>query len=222
MVHALVDATDPATGRGLSDEEIRDELMVFMGAGHDTTATTLAYTLWQLGRHPDLQERVRAEADAVGDRSLTPDDVINLGYTMQVLHEALRLCPPGAMNGRLAMADIEVDGYRVRAGSFVTVGIYALQRDPRLWERATEFDPDRFAPESAKAMDRWQYLPFGGGPRTCVGDHFAMLELALAVGSIVRRNDIHSLEPDFPMATPFTTVAAAPIKARVTRRSGVR
>lgn len=219
LVRALVTAVDPATGQGLSDDEIRDELIVFMGAGHDTTATTMAYTLWQLGRHPDLQDRVRAEVDAIGDRRLTPDDVGNLGYTVQVLHEALRLCPPGAMNGRLAMQDIEVDGYRVKAGTFVTVGVYALQRDARLWDRAGEFDPDRFAPELAKRIDRWQYLPFGAGPRTCVGDHFAMLELALAVATIVQHNEIRSLEAEFPMATPFTTVAAAPIKARVTRRS---
>jgi len=218
LVRALVTATDPATGQGLSDDEIRDELIVFMGAGHDTTATTMAYTLWQLGRHPDLQDRVRAEVDAIGDRQLTPDDIGSLGYTMQVLHEALRLCPPGAMNGRLAMQDIEVDGYRVKAGTFVTVGVYALQRDPRLWDRATEFDPDRFAPELAKRIDRWQYLPFGAGPRTCVGDHFAMLELVLAVATIVQHNEIRSLEAEFPMATPFTTVAAAPIRARVTRR----
>ena len=220
LVHALVTAVDPETGRGLSDVEIRDELIVFMGAGHDTTATTMAYTLWQLGRHPELQERVRAEVDAIGDRQLTPDDVGSLGYTVQVLHEALRLCPPGALNGRLAMQDIEVDGYRVEAGTFVGVGVYALQRDPRLWDRATEFDPDRFAPELAKGIDRWQYLPFGAGPRTCVGDHFAMLELALAVATVVRHNEIRSLAPDFPMATPFTTVAAAPIKAHVTRRAG--
>ena len=93
-------ATDPETGRGLTDDEIRDELIVFMGAGHDTTATTLAYSLWQLGRHPEMQERVRAEAAAIGDRAARrPDDVANLGYTVQVLHEALRLCPPAAVTG---------------------------------------------------------------------------------------------------------------------------
>ncbi|TPG35615.1 cytochrome P450 [Mycolicibacterium hodleri] len=219
LVRSLIDARDPSTGEGLSDADIRDELIVFMGAGHDTTATTMAYALWQLGWHPAMQERLRAEVDAVGDRRLTPDDLGSLHYTVQVLHEALRLCPPGAMNGRLAMQDIEVDGYRVRAGTFVTVGVYALQRDPNLWDRAAEFDPDRFGPEFAKDIDRWKYLPFGAGPRTCVGDHFAMLELALALATIVRHVEIQSLEPEFPMATPFTTVAAAPIRARVTRRS---
>jgi cytochrome P450 len=220
LVRALMAAIDPETGRGLSDEDIRDELIVFMSAGHDTTATTMAYALWQLGRHPELQDRLRAEVDAIGDRQLTPDDVSSLGYTVQVLHEALRLCPPGAANARLLTEDIEVDGYRAKAGSLVTVGVYAIQRDPRLWERAAEFDPDRFSPERAKSIDRWQYLPFGAGPRKCIGDHFAMLELALALATIVRTVEIRSTHDDFPMETPFTLVAGGPVMARITRRTG--
>jgi cytochrome P450 len=220
LVRALMAATDPATGRGLTDDEIRDELIVFIGAGHDTTATTMAYALWQLGRHPGLQDRLRAEVDAIGARELTPEDVPSLGYTVQVLHEALRLCPPGAANGRLTTQDIEVAGHRVKAGSMVTVGVYALQRDPALWDRPNEFDPERFRPELAKSIDRWQYLPFGAGPRKCIGDHFAMLELALALATIVRTVEIRSAQPEFPMETPFTLVAAEPITARVTRRTG--
>lgn len=218
LVRALMDAKDPTTGRGLTDAQIRDELIVFIGAGHDTSATTMAYTLWQLGHHHDIQDRVRAEVDAVGDRPLTPEDIPALGYTVQVLHEALRLCPPAAANGRVVTKDIDVCGYRVPAGSLATVAVYALQRDPALWERADEFDPDRFAPELAKRIDRWQYLPFGAGPRTCIGDHFAMLELALAVGTIVRSVEIRSQAAEFPVATPFTTVAAEPITVRVARR----
>lgn len=220
LVRALIDAADPATGRRLSDEEIRDELIVFMGAGHDTTATTLAYALWQLGRHPELQERVRAEAATIADRILMPDDVPQLRYTMQVLHEALRLCPPAAVSGRLVTKDIEVDGYRVPAGTMVMVGVYAVQRDPALWPDAATFDPDRFRPEAMTNIDRWQYLPFGAGPRTCVGDHFAMLELALALATIVRGSEIRSTDAQFPMAVPFTLVAGGPICARVTRRPG--
>jgi cytochrome P450 len=220
LVRALIAATDPETGKGLTDEEIRDELIVFMGAGHDTTATTLAYALWQLGLHPDMQERVRAEAAAVGDRELTPDDIANLGYTVQVLHEGLRLCPPGPASARLVMRDIEVDGYRVEAGTMAVFGIYAVQRDPALWEDAATFEPDRFRPEVARSIGRWQYLPFGAGPRTCVGDHFAMLELALALATIVRRTEIRSSAAEFPMEVPFTMVAGAPILARVAARPG--
>ena len=211
LVRALMAATDPETGRGLSDAEIADELVVFIGAGHDTTATTMAYALWQLGRHEAIQARVRDEADALGDRPLQSGDVSRLPYTVQVLHEALRMCPPAATNARMTTRDIVVDGYRVAAGTMVAVGVYALQRDPRLWHEPERFDPDRFRPEAAKAIDRWQYLPFGAGPRKCIGDHFAMLELALALATIVRAVEIRSQSDDFPMDTPFTTVAAAPV-----------
>jgi cytochrome P450 len=142
-----------------------------------------------------------------------------LGYTVQVLCEALRLCPPVSVAGRTAVRDIEVDGYRVEAGSMVLVGIYGMQRDPALWENPLVFDPDRFSAENSSRHDRWQFIPFGGGPRSCIGDHFAMLEATLALGTIIRMTEIRSLEGDFPLAVPFTTVAAAPIPARVYARN---
>jgi len=218
LVRALMAATDRETGRPLPDDVICDELIVFMGAGHDTTATTLAYTLWQLGRHRHLQDRVRAEVDALGHATPTPDDVPALPYTAQVLHEALRLCPPGAGLAREAKRDIEVGGYRIEAGSMLVFGIWAVQRDPSLWPDPLSFDPGRFSPEKAKQIDRWQYLPFGAGPRSCIGDHFAMLEATLALATIVKRCEITALADDFPVATPFTTVADAPVPARVVKR----
>ena len=219
LVHALIAATDPATGQPLSDAQICDELLIFLLAGHDTTATALTYALWALGHHPDLQDRVAAEVAALGDRPLTPEDVPRLGYTVQVLHEGLRLCPSAAGVVRMAMQDIEVDGHRVEAGTMVAVGIYALHRDPALWDNPLVFDPDRFSPENSKGRDRWQYLPFGGGPRSCIGDHFAMLEATLGLATIIRLAEIRSLDNDFPLAVPFTTVAAAPIRARVQPRN---
>ncbi|TFV58419.1 cytochrome P450 [Mycobacterium sp. PS03-16] len=219
LVRALLDATDPQTGRALTDDEIADELLVFMLAGHDTTATTLAYALWAMGRHRDMADRVRAEAAAVGDRELTPDDVPHLPYTVQVLHESLRLCPPASTTGRMVVRDIEVDGHRVEAGSIIVVGIYALHRDPALWDNPAEFDPDRFAPDRSAGRSRWQYLPFGAGARSCIGDHFAMLEATLALATLLRRYDIESLGEEFPMAVPFTTVAAEPVLGRVRLRS---
>jgi cytochrome P450 len=220
LVRALIAACDPATGRALSDDEISDELVAFMLAGHDTTSTTLTYALWALGRHPDMQGTVRAEVSAIGERELTADDVPALGYTVQVLHEALRLCPPAAVTGRTAMRDIEVDGYRVEAGTLLTVGIYALHRDPALWHHPLLFDPDRFSPQHCEDRDRWQYLPFGAGPRSCIGDHFAMLEATLALATIIRHTEINSIDADFPMMVPFTTVAGAPIRARVDAVTG--
>ena len=219
LVRAMIAATDPDTGRPLTDDEIRNELIVFMSAGHDTTATTLTYALWALGCHPSMQSTVRAEADAIGGRELTPDDVPRLRYTVQVLHEALRLCPPAHSIPRLITRDIEVDGHLVTAGTLCTVGVYAMHRDPDLWEDPLRFDPDRFSSENAAGRDRWQYIPFSAGPRTCIGDHFAMLEATLALATIIRRTEIRSLRDDFPVDVPFTMVAAEPVLAQVTART---
>jgi cytochrome P450 len=218
LVRALIDVADPETGQPLSDDDIRHELVVFLAAGHDTTATTLTYALWALGAHPELQDRVAAEVAAVGDRPLTSNDVPGLGYTVQVLHEALRLCPPAAGTTRMVMKDFDVDGYRVEAGTLVLVGIYAMHRDPSLWDHPLVFDPDRFSPANSKDRDRWQFLPFGGGPRSCIGDHFAMLEATLGLATIIRHAEIESLDDDFPVAVPLTMVAAAPIRARARAR----
>jgi cytochrome P450 len=218
LVQALIAATDPETGQSLSDNEIRDEMIIFLFAGHDTTATTLTYTLWALGRHPALQERVRAEVTELGERQLTPDDVPLLGFTVQVLQEALRLCPPGPTGTRMATRDVAVGGFRVEAGTMLGFGRMAVQTDPSLWDDPLNFDPDRFSPERSADRDRWQYMPFGGGPRSCIGDHFAMLEATLALATIIRRADIRSLDDDFPLAVPFTMVAAAPIRCRVRLR----
>ena len=218
LVHALIAATDPETGRSIADDDIINDLLIFMLAGHDTTATALTYALWMLGHHPDVQDRVAAEAGQIGDREITPDDVPRLGYTVQVLHEAMRLCPPAAGVGRMAVRDFAVDGYRVQAGSLVLVGIYAVHRDPAFWPEPLEFDPDRFSPGAAKARDRWQFIPFAGGSRSCIGEHFARLETTLALATIVRSKEIRSLDDDFPVEVPFTTVAKGPIRAHVTTR----
>ena len=219
LVHALLAATDPETGQSISDDDICNDLLIFMLAGHDTTATALTYALWVLGHHRDVQDRVAAEARNIGDRELTPEDVPRLGYTGQVLHEAIRLCPPAAGVGRLAVRDIAVDGYRVQAGSLVLVGIHAVHRDPALWPRPLVFDPDRFSPEAVKARDRWQFIPFAGGARSCIGEHFARLETALALATIVRSTEIRSMDDEFPVDVPFTTVAKGRIRAHVDTRT---
>src|SRR6202035_5055064 len=147
LVRALITAADPQTGQPLSDDEICHELVLFILAGHDTTSTTLAYSLWALGRHSEIQERVFDEVSALGDRPLTPDDVPRLGHTVRVRHEALRLCPPAAGTPRMLTKDVAVDGYRLEAGTMAVVSFYAMHRDPYLWDRPLKFDPDRFLPE---------------------------------------------------------------------------
>ncbi len=115
--------------------------------------------------------------------------------------------------------EVTVDGYRAEAGTMAMVNFYVMHRDPALWDDPLTFDPDRFTPERSAGRNRWQYLPFGGGPRSCVGDHFAMLEATLALATIVREVSVTSLHDDFPVETPFTVIAAEPIPARITRRS---
>ena len=219
LVRALITAADPHTGQPLSDDDICHELVLFILAGHDTTSTTLTYSLWALGHHPAIQDRVVDEVSALGARPLTPDDVPRLGHTVRVLHEALRLCPPGAGTPRLLKKDLVVDGYRLEAGTVAVVSFYAMHRDPELWDDPLTFDPDRFLPERSQGRSRWQYLPFGGGPRSCIGDHFAMLEATLALATIVHSARIESHKGDFPLATPFTVVAAESVDARVHART---
>ncbi|MUL49974.1 cytochrome P450 [Mycobacterium sp. CBMA293] len=218
LVQQLIAATDPETGKPLSDLDIANELLIFMFAGQDTTATTIAYSLWALGRNRDIQDRVVAEVTQFGDRELTPDDVPQLGYTIQVLKESMRLCPPGATGSRMATRDVAVAGYRIPAGTMIVMGRMSVHRDPTLWDRPLVFDPDRFTEENSKARDPWQYVPFGRGPRGCIGDHFAMLEATLALATIVRHAQIDSLDDDFPMIAPFTLVAGGPVRARIKLR----
>lgn len=219
LVDLLLEAQDPESGTPLTHQQVVDELIVFLIAGHDTTATTLAYALWQVGRHAALQEELVREVAALGDRPLVTEDVPALELTVRVLHEAMRLCPPAAIAGRRAERDVVVDGFTVPAGADVGVSMYTLHRDPTLWEDPEVFDPDRFLPERSAGRDRWAYLPFGGGPRSCVGDHFAMLEATLALATLVRRCRWESLASEFPTDLPFTLTAAGPVPARVSRRT---
>lgn len=218
LVRLLLDTLDPDTGLPLSPQAIADELIAFLVAGHDTTATTLTYALWALGRDRVVQDRVAAEVASIASRPLTVDDLPRLPYTAWVIHEALRLCPPAAVVTRMTMRDAVVDGFRIPAGTNVLVGIYTLHHDPELWEDPERFDPERFSPQRSVGRSRWQYLPFGAGPRTCIGDHFAMLEAVLGLATIVRAAKIIAREPTFPIALPFTTTADGPIPVQMTAR----
>ncbi|CAM3673370.1 cytochrome P450 [Smaragdicoccus niigatensis] len=219
LIREVLDAKDPETGRGLTRAEVAQELFAFAFAGHDTTATTLTYALWQVGRDVDLQNRIAAEVKALGDRPLTAADVADLPLTVAVIHEALRMFPPAPLIGRMAMRDAVVDGFRIPAGTNVMVGAIALHRDPALWSNPDAFEPDRFMPGNGADRDRWQFIPFGGGPRTCIGDHFAMLEAALALATVVRAAKFESVSTEITPALPFTMTVAGRVDAKVTRRT---
>jgi cytochrome P450 len=175
--------SDPGVGRA----RLRDELVTLLLAGHETTASTLSWTLHLLDRHPEVWQRVHDEAAGVlGDRLPVHDDLMRLTYTTSVIQEAMRLYPPVWLLPRIANDADVVGGFRVPAGADVLVSPYMLHRDPRFWPDPGRFDPGRFAPGSDTDRPRYAYIPFGAGPRFCVGNHLGMLEAVLVLAMICR------------------------------------
>jgi cytochrome P450 len=204
LVGLLLEARDQ--GDGLSDAEIRDQVLIFLLAGHETTSTALTYALHLLGRHPEVQRRVREEVQAVvGDRTPTADDAPALAYTTMALKETMRLYPSAPLIGRLAVADDEVCGYRIPARANVVVAPWVIHRHPDFWHQPERFQPERFTPEREKARHRYAWFPFGGGPRGCIGQHFSMLESVIALAMLVREFEL-SAPPGEPPYTNHITL----------------
>lgn len=188
LLSRLLRARDPESGQALSMEEVRDQALIFLLAGHETTSTGLAFTFDQLGRHPDEQELVRAEVDTVlGGRLPGPKDVPRLIHTAMAIKEALRLFPPAYATGRQLQTEDEICGHTIPAGSYVTVVPWATHRHPLFWSEPAEYRPARFAADQEAERHPHAYFPFGGGPRGCIGGHFAMAELVLTVATVVQR-----------------------------------
>jgi cytochrome P450 len=168
-------------------QRLRDELVTLLLAGHETTASTLGWTLHLLDRHPQVRERLRAEAvEVLGDRPPGYEDVRRLRYVTMVLQETMRLYPPVWILTRRARADDEVGGYHVPAGSDVLISPYTLHRHPGFWSSPERFDPERFDPDRPADRPRYAYLPFGAGPRVCVGSQLGMLEASLVLATVAR------------------------------------
>jgi cytochrome P450 len=181
------------------DGRLRDEVITFLLAGHETTANALVWTFWLLGRHPEIAARLRVEIDAaLGERRPTLDDVPRLGYLRMVLEEAMRLYPPVWVVDRNAVADDIVGSHRIRQGTLVMLSQYVTHRHPAFWPDPERFDPDRFAPKAARTRRRYAYFPFIGGPRMCVGAQFAMTEATLILACLARRFALTPI-PDQPV-----------------------
>ncbi|MDW4500546.1 cytochrome P450 [Sulfitobacter sp. D35] len=187
LLDLLLAGEDPKSGRKMTTAEMRDNLLTFIVAGHETTALALAWSLYLCAFDPDVQERVRAEAQGVldGGRAATGADVENLPFTRQVVDEALRLYPPAGMVSRTAKEHDSLCGREIRPGDTVMIPIYALGRHKMLWENPDHFDPDRFA--DRKSIDRYAYLPFGDGPRICIGASFALQEAVIILATLLAR-----------------------------------
>lgn len=186
LLDLLLAGEDPKTARKMNTAELRDNLLTFIVAGHETTALTLAWALYLLGFDQDAQDRARTEAQAVlGGRAATGEDVENLPFIRQVIDEALRLYPPAGMISRTAMAADTLCDREVRPGDTVIIPIYALHRSELLWEDPDAFRPERFT--DRKAVDRYAYLPFGDGPRICIGMAFALQEAVIILATLLAR-----------------------------------
>jgi cytochrome P450 len=186
LLSMLLAARDPDTGAGMSDEQLRAEVLTFLIAGYETTSAALEWTLLLLSRHPDAAERVRAEHLSVcGERPPIPDDLPRMPYTRMVIDEALRLYPPVFGLSRRVIADDELGGYAIKKGVQLLVSPYAVHRNPAFWPDPERFDPERFAPERAKQRPRYAHIPFGAGPRQCIGNAFALMELQVVIPTLI-------------------------------------
>jgi cytochrome P450 len=187
LLSMLLAVRDEETGEGLSDRELRDQVITFIGAGHETTAVALAWTVYLLSRHPEADERVRAEvADVLGGRVPTADDLPRLPFARQVIEESLRLYPPVYAVVRDAREDDEIGGFHIPARSMVILCPYVTHRHPEFWPDPECFDPDRFSPGRSADRPRFAWYPFLGGPHQCIGQEFAMMEMTLVVAMLAQ------------------------------------
>jgi len=201
LLQRLIAARDSETGLGMSAEEVRDQVVTIFMAGHETTAQALTWTWYLLSQHPREEARVHAElASVLGGRTPRFEDLASLRYTRMVFEEAMRLYPPAHTISRQALAEDEVAGRPVRKGSTVFIVPWLLHRHRLLWDRPDAFEPERFAPERAAGRHRFAYIPFGGGPRICIGATFAMTEALIILAMLAQRYRLrlvpgHPVEP---------------------------
>lgn len=222
LVTLLVHAENAEDG-SLDADELREQVLIFLLAGHETTATALAFALHLLARHPEEQQRVRAEVDRVlggpGGRAPTVADMEELPYLTMVLKEAMRLYPSAPVIGRRSVAEAEVDGVRIPAGADVLVSPWVTQRHPGHWPDPDRFDPSRFTPEAEAARPRYAWFPFGGGPRACIGQHLSMLESVLGLAVLLREFAFEDAEAgEVPLGAGITLMAKGSARVRIAAR----
>lgn len=210
LVSLLRAVRDPETGGSLSLREIRDQALVFMLAGLSTTTSGLTSTVFLLARNPDVQERVAASAASCS----RPDAGCDL--VLAAVREGLRLYPPAHVIGRRVSAGTEIDGHAIAAGTDVLVSPWVTHRHPAFWPDAERFEPDRFL--GAQRRPQYAYFPFGGGGRTCIGRHFALLEMTTMVRELLRAYRLAGVDEDLPRAELMTLRPSGPVRVRCQRR----
>ena len=220
----LLLAQDEDDGSVMTDKQVRDEAMNIFLAGHETTANALSWTFYLLAQHPAARERLEREVDAaLGGRTPSLADLPRLPYALQVLKESMRLYPPAFILARRALRDVTVGGHRIQKNDLAVINIIGMHRRPAYFPEPLRFDPDRFTPEAEKAIKKHAYLPFGAGPRICIGNHFALMEGHLAVAALAQRVRL-DLAPGARRVEMEPLITLRPkggIAMRVRRRVGV-
>jgi len=208
---------------GLTDLEIREQVDTFMFGGHDTTASSITWTLYELAQHQDMQEKCRQEADEIlqdrDDDLVVWDDLGKFKYLAQCIKEAQRLHTVVPFVARELKEDLTIDGIKVPAGANVEVQLYTLHHNPTVWENSMKYDPDRFLPENISKKDAYAFLPFSAGPRNCIGQHFSTQEQKVIISRILRRFRLE-LDPTFKLdkAVGIVTRPADGLKMKVLPR----
>lgn len=205
-------------GRGLSRESIRDHLFTLLAAGHETTAIAMTWTIYHLLRHPEMLRRVRAEVDEAFERGASMDEIAKLPYLTAVWKEALRIHPIVPDVLRMLTAPMDLGPYRIEAGKVVSVAISAIHHDPEVYDEPEKFKPERFLERQYKP---WEYMPFGGGHRRCVGAAFAGFEMGVVLATWLREVEMELLETKqvTPKRRNLTIAPSSPIKVALRRRS---
>lgn len=205
LLDLLSAAMDPETDRKMTTSELRDNLLTFIVAGHETTAMTLAWAMYLVAFDPEVQNKARAEAQSVlQGRACTDADVEHLPYIRMIIDEALRLYPAAGIISRSAQADDVLAGQQIRKGDTVMIPIYALGRNERLWDDPDAFRPERFSDRSA--IDRYAYLPFGDGPRICIGASFAIQEAVIILSTLLSRFKFTAIKGKVPTPVMILTL----------------
>ena len=205
----LSEAKHPETGAPLGAELLLDSLLTFMMVGHETTAKALTWSLYLLSESEDWAERLREEIETVaGNEPIGPEHIDRLQLTQQVVKEALRLYPPVPSITRQAATDLELGGQHIAAGTLINIPIFVLHRHRSIWRDPDCFDPDRFAPEAEAKIARTQFMPFGAGPRTCIGSAFAMIEATAVLATLIRGARFRLKAAHVPI--PVSRVSLAP------------
>jgi cytochrome P450 len=199
LLARLIAARDSETGGGMTTQEVRNQVITIFMAGHETTALALTWTWYLLSQHPAVESKLHAELDQVlGGRPPRHADLAALPFTRMVIDESMRLYPPAHTLSRTAMAEDVVLGRRIPKGSTILIVPWLLHRNPRLWDRPERFEPERFAPERAQSRHRFAYIPFGAGPRICIGAAFALAEACLILATLAQHYRL-ALKPGFPV-----------------------